>query len=803
MSQTVWTSINPDTTSGLMLAGILDDFKDAIVTGLAGTSRPANLQAGGMWIDTTNQVAPSYYWAFNLFDGTNDTEIFRISVLNGFGGALTANGTFTIQEIAADAVGPVLELVKQRLAANGQVLDGDTVGEIRFTGRTDTSTNPAVAYFKHVATDDQITADSGGTFSMYSTPDGTAAIAEHLRFISGVVESVVPHKLNSQILVNQNVATTATIAQLSATKVLVEMTGSTATDIQGINSAGETRYIIIHNRSSAQVTLKNQNSSATTTDRFKLPLGNDHVIAPQVTTTLYYCDTDLRWKLKSSTSRKLLRSIEKLNGAYQQWTAPATTRIKIIAYQSPGNFVSGSRFIDSYGNMYTWGLNTNGQLGLGDVTPRSSPVIVLGSLQFMPWTNNLNYPYGLIAGQVYLTQNGQAYGFGANDRGQLGVGDVTPRSSPVAVLGGLKFSGIVTGAASAYGITHNGTAYAWGVNFSGELGVGDVNPRSSPVAVLGGLKFSRIISDIGDTTSLAPFIGISRSGDAYAWGGNSDGVLGLGDVAARSSPVAVLGGLKFKKIFVGGGTGKSALAISSTGAAYTWGINTNGQLGVGDVTSRSSPVAVLGGLTFVDVFTSTTNSYSMFGITSDGTLYSWGDNSNGQLGVGDVTPRSSPVAVLGGLRFSKVYAAGQGEIFGITTDGTLYSWGLNTDGSLGLGDINSRSSPVAVLGGGVWNWVSGTSGSATGILGAKSDGTLYSWGTNTSGNLGVGDITKRSSPVLVLGAFGAALNTPSIEVEVDVVSGTTYDVVLSQALSTFGPVPLGYNIENITIQYDN
>src|SRR5690606_13445375 len=89
-----------------------------------------------------------------------------------------------------------------------------------------------------------------------------------------------------------------------------------------------------------------------------------------------------------------------------------------------------------------------------------------------------------------------------------------------------------------------------------------------------------------------------------------------------------------------------------------------------------------------------------FGITEDGSLYTWGTNSFGVLGVGDTTARSTPTAVVGGIKFKKVIVGTTGSgayFFGISLDGTLYSWGDNTFGTLGVGDQVSRSSPTQVL----------------------------------------------------------------------------------------------------------
>jgi alpha-tubulin suppressor-like RCC1 family protein len=263
-------------------------------------------------------------------------------------------------------------------------------------------------------------------------------------------------------------------------------------------------------------------------------------------------------------------------------------------------------------------------------------------------------------GVLALTQAGLLYGWGLNSQGEAGIGNQTPTSVPTLVVGPQAFQSIFgsfggsSGSTSMFGLTKDGILLAWGAtNTGGQLGVGDVTPRSSPTLVLGnGVPWAQVQSDNSSFT-----YGLTQAGVLYAWGFNTNGQLGDGTVAAKSSPVAVLGGLTFKQFVLPSISNSDAciVALTTAGAAYAWGLNSNGQLGVGDVTPRSSPVAVLGGLTFSQVVGA---QVSFFGITSAGAAYAWGLNQNGQLGVGDVTPRSSPVAVLGGLAFSKILGNG-------------------------------------------------------------------------------------------------------------------------------------------------
>lgn len=795
-----------------MLAGILTDFKDALVSGMSGTSRPAQLQAGGMWIDTTNQSAPTYYWSFKFWTGSVDIEVFRLSVLYGYGGTLISDASFDIQHIAADTAGPILQLIKQRNPSinQGQVLSGDLIGEIRFIGRTATSTDPLVGYLQFTSTDDMTAAAFGGTFSFASTPDATNALAEHFRFIGGYVETVLPHKLNAQILVSQNIATTPSITKLDATYGVAEMTGATVTSILSIDSAGNAKEISIHNRSSANVFLRNENAGGAAADRMTFPGGLDMTIKPQETIALYYCVADTRWKLREATiAAAMTRTVQSFTGVTNSWTAPFTGRVRITSFTDPKRmFGYNQAFGDIYGNYYAWGNNFEGGLGVGDSTSRSSPVAVVGGFNWN--TRGIYCPPPDVTNQVCnalaVTKTGIAYAWGDNAYTQLGLGDTTVRSSPVAVLGGLKFAAVYPSSSLCFGLTFGGKLYSWGNPDAvggpgtGLNGGGTTRASSSPIAVLGGLTFAKI-----SMTSTFPVcvFGLTSDGTAYSWGSNIKGVSGVGNTTTSfSSPVAVVGGLKFMKLATNGVT---AWGLTSAGVLYAWGTNTNGELGVGDTTARSSPVAVLGGLTFSDIVVSPHGNAYVMAMTSDGTLYAWGANFNGNLGVGNVTPRSSPVAVLGGLKFSRVAMANSTGYWniGVTTSNDLYAWGVNADGNLGVGDVTPRSSPVAVLGGLKFTNIFARASQAIGVTPA---GAMYSWGQDaaTKGALGLGDLIARSSPVAVLGGLSFEnMQKPVAETVVDVVSGTVYTITLTDAVSSFGNVDIGLNVDSITIAYDN
>lgn len=797
-----------------MLAGFLNAFKNALVSGFSGLSRPTNLQAGGFWVDVTNADAPNNYWSLKIYTGSADIEIFRINIVSAVAGFVGTSSQLDIKKVSSDAVGPILEFVKQRIT--GQVLDGDTVAEIRFIGRTNAASDVTVGYMRWNSSDDETTSASGGTLSFASTPDATAAISEQFRFINGVVESVLSLKINSLILVSQNVATTASIAALDTSKRAVEMTGSTITAIHGLDANGASDVVTIHNRSSAVVTLKHQSGTASAANRMKLPHASDLPLPADSSATLYYSATESLWKCKDLVFSKPTRTMDTIKGLVNNWTAPATTtEVNITVTQRCSNMCAHSQSgsgISHLGAHFSWG-------GVGvysdDTGGTSSPTVAQNSsniLKFRP-SYDTSYKNAFSPAWWGLTETGDlciwASSGLANANGQFANGAAGtfagPNPNSAKILGGLKFTSAwcYQNTISNFALTAKGQLYGWGVNDQGQLGLGDLIPRSSPVAVLGGLKFARFYYGAGKTA-----YGLLTDGTPYAWGQNVQGQLGVGDNTARSSPVAILGSLKLTKIAsCSGFTGTSMVGLTTAGALYAWGANDQGQLGVGDIVARSSPVAVLGGLTFVDVWGPNNDLGGHFvAITSDGTAYAWGKNDNGQLGVNDLVSRSSPVAVVGGLKFKRI-VCGRTLTLGLQfSDGQGYGWGDNSQGALGIGVVGTnKSSPTIMLGSIKMEDLS-LHNNGSGIqyaMGQGVDGNTYAWGDNTSGNLGDGTNTAHSSPVAILGAAAANSRFGNNRLPpIQVTGGNVYAISLTHAECWFGNYFLGNDIDSITIEYE-
>jgi len=269
----------------------------------------------------------------------------------------------------------------------------------------------------------------------------------------------------------------------------------------------------------------------------------------------------------------------------------------------------------------------------------------------------------------------------------------------------------------------------------------------SPVSVVGGFTDWCQVSAGGGHTAA-----VRTNGTLWAWGCNFSGRLGDGTVTDRSSPVSVVGGFTdWCQVSASGGFGGHTAAVRNNGTLWAWGYNGNGQAGDGTTTtSRLSPVSVVGG--FTDWCQVSAGSFHTVAVRTNGTLWAWGFNGGGRLGDGTLTSRSSPVSVVGGFTDWCQVSAGAGHTAAVRTNGTLWAWGCNFSGQLGDGTTTtSRLSPVSVVGGFTdWCQVSADSSHTAAV---RQNGTLWAWGCNGNGRLGDNTITDISSPVSVVGGF--------------------------------------------------
>ena len=322
--------------------------------------------------------------------------------------------------------------------------------------------------------------------------------------------------------------------------------------------------------------------------------------------------------------------------------------------------------------------------------------------------------------------------------GRLGDSDTNIRkSSPVqTVSGGTNWRSVSLGNDHSAAIKTDGTLWIWGLGSFGRLGTNNSISVSSPVQTIsGGNDWRSVI--VGDQHSAA----IKNDGTLWIWGVGGSGRLGTNNTASRSSPVQTIsGGNDWKSVNLG--VAHSA-AIKTDGTLWIWGLGTSGQLGDDTTISKSSPVQTIsGGNDWKSVNLGSAHSAA---IKTDGTLWLWGNNGSGRLGDNTITARSSPVQTVSGGTNWRSVSLGDQHSAAIKTDGTLWLWGSGTSGRLGGNTITARSSPIQTVSGGT-NWRSVSLGNAHSAA-IKTDGTLWLWGLGTSGRLGTNNTTARSSPV--------------------------------------------------------
>ena len=343
-------------------------------------------------------------------------------------------------------------------------------------------------------------------------------------------------------------------------------------------------------------------------------------------------------------------------------------------------------------------------------------------------------------GNSGLTVTPALWNWGRNTDGQLGINATTNRTTPVTTFaGGTNWKQVAAGNNHTAAIKTDGTLWTWGRNNDVQLGINATGSRTTPVTTFsGGTNWKSVAGGYGHTAA------IKTDGTLWVWGRNNNGQLGVVDNSSRNIPVTTFaGGSSWKSV----ACGDISAAIKTDGTLWTWGLNSNGQLGINNTTTpKNTPVTTfLGGNNWKSVDCGRNHTVA---IKTDGTLWTWGRNEFGQLGInvaGTTENRTTPVTTfLGGTNWKSV-AGGEFHTAAIKTDGTLWVWGRNADGQLGINNIDNRTTPVTTFAGGTnWKYVACGYEHTVAI---KTNGTLWTWGINASGQLGINDTATRSIPV--------------------------------------------------------
>jgi alpha-tubulin suppressor-like RCC1 family protein len=373
--------------------------------------------------------------------------------------------------------------------------------------------------------------------------------------------------------------------------------------------------------------------------------------------------------------------------------------------------------------------------------------------------------------------------WGANGNGQLGINDTTEQNTPVMVhgpgnVGFMKsVKQIVIRENFSVALRYDSTVWAWGFNGDGELGNNSHTDSWTPVQVHGPGNVGYLHGITQISAGYAHVLALKFDGTVLAWGDNLNGELGDSTTVSKPFPVQVRDSLNIS--FLNGITKIAAgqqfsMALMAGGFVMAWGLDTNGELGDNNTKDKHIPVQVhgagnvgmLAGITDIAA-----GGQHALALRIDSTVWSWGFNINGELGNNTMNSDSVPAQVhgpgnvgfLGGATTVKA-----GDYFSaiIAGDSTVWAWGFNFYGQLGINDTTQQNTPVHVHGTNNSGFITQVTEIALGdehMIMKKSDGSLRACGWNANGQIGDGTTTDRWAPVMVMDPCSLSLAVPTIE----------------------------------------
>ena len=340
--------------------------------------------------------------------------------------------------------------------------------------------------------------------------------------------------------------------------------------------------------------------------------------------------------------------------------------------------------------------------------------------------------------------------------------------APLQVPGLSGVQKIEDGNGFVYALKSDGTVWAWGINSSGQLGDGTLVERTRPVQTTG---LTNVVGIAGGN-----FYGAAVKSDGTVWIWGEDGAF-TGNFGTRhTTPIQVAGIENVTAIAAGS---QHLLMLKSDKTLWSIGANANGQLGDGSTTNRTTPVQVAGVSNVARIAAGSDFSLAR---KEDGTIWAWGNNFSGQLGPGggsmDFSAHPNAVQVTGLPASMTEIAAGPDFCLAIASDGTIWSWGNNSNFQLGQGtDVSQNPIPKQIPN---FTNVAAVSGGNNHSAALKTDGSVWTWGSNHQGALGDGTFVNRFAPVRVTGL--QVVNSPVISPQ-----GGTFNLAVDVTITCATP----------------
>ena len=344
---------------------------------------------------------------------------------------------------------------------------------------------------------------------------------------------------------------------------------------------------------------------------------------------------------------------------------PSTAGVNALRLGGGGGHSLGLR---ADGALLAWGDNRQGQLGRGTTSEFGTVEAVVGLSGVASFAVGLDHTLAILA-------DGSLYAWGLNGNGQLGNGDSRNQLQPVPIGGfGAPVRSVAAGRFASVAVAAPGSFWSWGLSHHGD---GRGFFAAAPGQIVGH-PFVRVAVG-GWPGFFSHNLGLRSDGTVWAWGANRWGELGLGQFIGAIEPQPVTGVSQVIALAAGGG---HSLALTADGSVYAWGRNDAGQVGSGSSEFRvAAPVRVA--LPGIVVGIAAGQAHSL-ALLSDGRVFVWGENAEGQLGNGVLLVSGTPQAVAG-LGSSPIVSVGAGErhSLALDRDGNVWGWGANDRRQLG------------------------------------------------------------------------------------------------------------------------
>jgi len=471
----------------------------------------------------------------------------------------------------------------------------------------------------------------------------------------------------------------------------------------------------------------------------------------------------------------------------------------VNVYENNNTFIA----LDSNGNLWGWGNNDYGQVGNGDTNQginQETPIQITGSGSTTNPTIIVDFVdvYGTNGTFIALDENGDLWGWGDNEFGQVGNGENgigETQNSPVQITdtngGDPVFEDVSSGLAHNIALDSNGDLWGWGFNSFGQVGNGTTIDQNIPIQITGSNSVVNPLITVGFVdvySSDDTFIARDENNDLWGWGRNTKGQVGNNSINIQKTPIQITGTnsvnptitVEFDDVY---GTDDTFIALDKNKDLWGWGKNPKGQVGNGNQgTNQTIPVQITGSNSLINP-TITIGFDDVYGVgktfiarDENNDLWGWGDNVYGQIGNGNSgsgITQDSPIQITGSgqtinptitVDFIEVYPSDDSSTFiACDSNNDLWSWGQNNYGQVGNGESGSgvkQTTPIKITGSdSLFNpsitvgFVDVYANSDT-FIALDTNGDLWGWGDNEFGQVGNGESGSgetQNSPVQITG----------------------------------------------------